>query len=113
MRPKGSQGSTGSRGRHLRRAWRRPREHRVLPRDRTELRLVLAVPSPGRPAGGGPRETTPGNRPGQGYLTEDAHGGPREFPLFSAHPVHRGLRAAAALSDLDSELTAVRPRTLA
>ena len=31
-------------GRHLRRAWRRSRLRRVLPRDRPRLRLVLALP---------------------------------------------------------------------
>ena len=38
-----------SQGRHLRRAWRRSRLGRVLPRDRARLRLVLALPRADRP----------------------------------------------------------------
>ena len=40
-------------GRHLRRAWRRSRLGRVLPRDRAELRLVLALPRADRAIGRG------------------------------------------------------------
>ena len=39
--------------RHLRRARRRSRLGRLLPRDRPRLRLLLALPDPHRPAGGG------------------------------------------------------------
>ena len=42
-----------SQGRHLRRAWRRSRFGRVLPRDRAGLRLVLALPRADRAAGRG------------------------------------------------------------
>ena len=42
-------------GRRLRRARRRPRLDPLLPRGRPRLRLLLAVPGPGRPAGGRPR----------------------------------------------------------
>ena len=40
-------------GGHLRRTWRRSRVGQVLPQDRAELRLLLAVPSADGPAGGG------------------------------------------------------------
>ena len=40
-----------SQGRHLRRAWRRSRFGRVLPRDRARLRVVLALPRADRAAG--------------------------------------------------------------
>ena len=50
------QGPPGPRGRHLRRARRRPQLHRVVPPDRQQLRELLAVPCaggpPGRRAGG-------------------------------------------------------------
>ena len=41
--------------RRLRRARRRPGVHPLLPPRRPGLRLLLAVPGPGRPAGGRPR----------------------------------------------------------
>ncbi len=47
----------GAQGRHLRRAWGRSQEHRLLPRDRARLRLVLTLPGAGSPIGcrpGGP-----------------------------------------------------------
>ena len=42
----------GPQGRRLRRARRRPRLGALLPQGRARLRLLLAVPHPGRPAGG-------------------------------------------------------------
>ena len=41
----------GPEDRHLRRARRRPGQHRLLPRGRARLRLLLAVPRPGGAAG--------------------------------------------------------------
>ena len=49
-------------GRHLRRAWRRSRLGRVLPRDRTRLRLVLALPRADRAAGRGAGRARQGGR---------------------------------------------------
>ena len=49
----------GPQARRLRRARRRPRLGALLPRGRPRLRVLLAVPGPGRPAGGRPR----GDRP--------------------------------------------------
>ncbi len=40
-------------GGHLRRAWRRSRVRQVLPQDRPQLRLLLALPSADGAAGGG------------------------------------------------------------
>ncbi len=48
-----AQDAAQAQGRHLRRAWRRPRLGRVLPRDRARLRLVLAVPRSYCALGGG------------------------------------------------------------
>ena len=52
-----------SEGRHLRRAWRRSRLGRVLPRDRARLRLVLALPRADRAAGRGTGRARQGGRP--------------------------------------------------
>ena len=49
-------------GRDLRRAWRRSRLGRVLPRDRTELRLVLALSRADRAAGRGAGRARQGRR---------------------------------------------------
>ncbi len=59
------QGAAGPQARHLRRARRRPGVGRVLPRDRTGLRLLLAVPRPHRP---------PRRRPGGARQERDEHG---------------------------------------
>ena len=49
----------GPQARRLRRARRRPRLGALLPRGRARLRVLLAVPGAGRPAGGRPRGPTP------------------------------------------------------
>ena len=50
---RGARANPEAGGGHLRRARRRPRQHRLLPRDRPELRQLLAVPRAGGAAGGG------------------------------------------------------------
>ena len=60
----GPQGARRSQGRHLRRAWRRPRLDRFLSRSRPRLRLLLALPR----ARGAPRRRS-SRDPGQD-LTE-------------------------------------------
>ncbi len=59
------QGAARSQARHLRRARRRPRLGRVLPRDRPGLRVLLAVPRPHRP---------PRRRPGGAGQERGEHG---------------------------------------
>ena len=59
-RGEGPQNPAQPQDRHLRRAWRRSGERQVLPQDRPELRLLLALPAAhgaaGRGAGGSRRE---------------------------------------------------------
>src|SRR5207302_337564 len=50
-RPARAADPPGHRARHLRRAWGRSRQHRVLPQDRPDLRHLLAVPGADGPAG--------------------------------------------------------------
>ena len=50
---KGRNTRPNAEGRHLRRAWRRSRVRQVLPQDRPQLRLLLALPPAHGAAGGG------------------------------------------------------------
>ena len=75
--------------RHLRRARRRPGEHRLLPRRRAELRQLLTLPR----AGGAPRRGAGGDRVGRG-----------------ARPLGRGLvsvEEASRVESVDQEVTIV------
>ena len=51
---RGRRSPTRARFGHLRRAWRRSGQHRLLPRGRARLRQLFAVSGPDRPRRGGP-----------------------------------------------------------
>ena len=78
--------------RRLRRARRRPGLGALLPLGRPGLRVLLAVPGPGRPAGGGPRRASTGDRWGA------ATAGDRRVAGYDEHAGHGpvGCRAAEA-----------------
>ena len=85
------QDAARSQGRHLRRAWRRSRLGRVLPRDRARLRLVLALSradrAPRRRAG---RARQDGGEPGVGLSPATRNRHARACP---GHSRFRALRS--------------------
>ena len=82
--------------RRLRRARRRPGVGALLPRGRTRLRLLLAVPHPGRPPGGRPRgRGLPAREEVLGHCGNTLTGGGASCGGAAPDPVQTGVRPAS------------------
>ena len=82
----GTQNAAESEGRHLRRTWRRSRVRQVLPQDRAQLRLLLALPSAhGTACGGaGSARREAGRRSAPQQVTRNQHQTPRASAIADA-----------------------------
>ena len=100
----------GPEARHLRRAWRRSRDHRLLRAGRARLRVLLALPGADRAPGGGAGGPRGRARGGRHRVSAQVTAGVRSTPLEA---LRTGGKRAMAMALARLEAAAGEPQTLA